>query len=91
MVSEFYCDQCRGFNTVDLDNELNGLHTIICGKCKHKHFRVVTNGELSDVRFDEKAIKRYKLNIFTYTGKWKEKSWEKTPFLSELWAKTVSL
>lgn len=89
VVSEFFCLECNGYNTVELREELNGLHTIICGKCKHKHFRCITEGKLSDIRFDEGAIKKYKLNVFSYEGKWRRDKWEKDPYLSEIWARSI--
>lgn len=87
MISEFYCDVCVGWNTVSLLDNLNGLHIVECGGCGHSHYRIIKEGTLTDLRYDMRAIEKYKLNAFTYKGQWRKEPWEKHPFLSELWAR----
>lgn len=85
MITEFYCDQCHGYNIVDLADDINGLHIIICGKCKHEHYRCIDNGIISNNRYDKRILENIKIKAFTYVGKWKERPYIKNLFLDELW------
>ena len=89
MISEFYCDECHKYNTVDLE-KINGLHIIICGFCKHEHYRTIKNGKIGDCRFDKSVLEKVKLNAFTYFGKWRDQSWEKNQFLCHAWSNKLN-
>ena len=85
MLAEIYCDQCKGYNTVEIPESINGMHVITCGKCSHEHYRCINSGNITDKRYEKEFLERLKMKIFHYQGNWKEKAWEKNPFLSELW------
>ena len=85
MISEFYCDECKHYNTIKLLENANGMHCVICGKCSHKHYRCINKGIMTDFRVDEKALKRFGVKIIEYVGVVNDKSWEKDIFLSPLW------
>ena len=86
MIAEIYCSICHGYNTVEIPSHMNGFHIITCGKCGHKHYRCIKDSAITDKRYSKHVLSRLSLRIFTYKGNWKAKSWEKNPFLSELWA-----
>jgi hypothetical protein len=90
MISEFYCDECKKYNIINLLSDLNGLHIIKCGFCNHNHYRLIKQGNMTDLRFNEKVLESHKLNAFTYKGKWRDKQWEKDQFMSSLWLQTIS-
>lgn len=48
---ELYCHNCEMYVRFNLDIELNGQHIIECPNCKHKHYRFILNGEISDGRW----------------------------------------
>lgn len=88
MITEIYCSECKKYNTIEIPEDVDGLHIIICGFCNHKHYRAIKKGIMTDLRFPEKVLEKSLLQTFTYYGKWREETWEKNQFLSELWAKT---
>lgn len=49
--TEFYCHECNGYITVELDMELNGNHVVNCPKCNHEHCRVIKNGVVTEERW----------------------------------------
>ncbi len=71
---EFYCTEsgggCGGYFTVRLSNELNGNVEVVCPKCKHRHRRVIKNGEIvEEGRFDKHAVE----SIEPVPAAWSEK------------------
>jgi uncharacterized protein YbaR (Trm112 family) len=51
---ELYCHNCGGYVQFDLDTAINGNHVLACPNCKHEHCRVVKDGKISDVRWDQR-------------------------------------
>lgn len=51
---EIYCHACNGYVQFDLDTSINGNHVLKCPNCGHEHCRVVSNGKISDVRWDQR-------------------------------------
>jgi len=75
---EFYCTKsgggCGGYFTVPLNNELSGNVEVVCPKCKHRHRRVVKNGEIvEEGRFDKDAIDSIEPVISAWSEKPKSK------------------
>jgi len=90
MITEIYCSICKGYNTVDIPEHVNGLHIIICGKCKHEHYRCINDGVITDKRYECEVLEKFKINSFRYEGVWREKPWERPKeslFLNQLWAR----
>ena len=85
MISEFYCSECKKYNTINLLEEVNGMHCIICGECGHKHFRCINKGIMTDFRVDERAVKRAGVIMMEYIGTVDVKPWHTDVFLSPLW------
>jgi len=47
----FYCEGgCKAYVLVNLRTDLNGEHVMVCPKCKHHHYRKITDGEITDFR-----------------------------------------
>ena len=47
----FYCEGgCKVYILVNLRTNLNGEHVMVCPKCKHRHYRKVQDGEITDFR-----------------------------------------
>ncbi len=51
---ELYCHGCSSYVQFTLDLDLDGNHVLECPKCKHEHCRVVRNGEITDIRWDQR-------------------------------------
>ena len=50
---ELYCHGCNQYVQFDIDVSLSGNHTIVCPKCGHDHYRVVRNGKVTDIRWND--------------------------------------
>lgn len=51
---ELHCHDCNRYVQFDIDVELNGNHVLECPNCGHEHCRVVDNGIITDVRWDQR-------------------------------------
>ena len=51
---ELHCHDCNRYVQFDIDIELNGNHVLNCPNCGHEHCRVVENGRITDVRWDQR-------------------------------------
>jgi hypothetical protein len=60
---ELYCHECQQYVQFDIDVSLNGKHIITCPNCGHEHCRVVTNGVITEERWES----RNKLNFSPYS------------------------
>lgn len=49
--STVYCTNCRGEFIAVLDLALNGNHEITCPLCQHVHYRVVSDGVVTEDRW----------------------------------------
>ena len=58
---ELYCHNCQNYVQFDIDTALNGQHVLDCPNCKHKHYRYVLNGKITNDRWNSANG-----NIFTY-------------------------
>ena len=53
-MQEIHCHNCDRYVQFPLDLSLNGNHVLHCPNCNHEHCRVVRNGKISDVRWDQR-------------------------------------
>ncbi len=55
VLCDFWCHECSGYTYFKLNTALDGNHVVICANpdCKHKHYRYVKNGKITDDRFHE--------------------------------------
>lgn len=51
---ELYCHNCGGYVQFDMDLSINGNHVLTCPKCGHQHCRVVKDGVITDIRWDQR-------------------------------------
>ncbi len=77
-AEEFYCTEsgegCGGYFTVMVNLALEGVVTVVCPECKHKHQRRIKNGKLSDDgRWNEKPMEELLGNPATYSKKSRSK------------------
>jgi len=47
-------DNCGWYNYPWLDESMTGNYTIICGNCKHEHYRTIVNGVVTEDCHNEK-------------------------------------
>lgn len=57
--STVYCTNCSGEFIAELDLSLNGNHEITCPLCRHIHYRVVRDGEVTEDRWRSSAGPTY--------------------------------
>lgn len=50
---ELYCHNCDRYIQFDLDLSVDGNYRLDCPNCGHDHYRVVKDGKITDVRFDQ--------------------------------------
>lgn len=67
MRQELVCTNCRITVHFDMDFDLDGNHEIACPKCSHIHYRVVTGGKITEVRYRSSQPTYYASNV-TVTG-----------------------
>ena len=55
VLCDFWCQECSGYTYFKLNTALDGNHVVICAnpECKHKHYRYVKGGKITDDRFHE--------------------------------------
>ena len=46
------CTNCKRTLRFELDLETDGNHIIVCPECGHRHYRVVRDGRITDVRWN---------------------------------------
>ncbi len=51
---ELHCHACNRYVQFELDITVNGNYTLDCPNCGHKHCRVVADGRITDVRWDQR-------------------------------------
>lgn len=51
---ELWCHNCENYVQFTIDEALDGNHVIECPKCNHEHCRVVRNGRITDIRWDQR-------------------------------------
>jgi hypothetical protein len=51
---ELWCHDCQNYVQFDIDTSLNGNHVIKCPNCGHEHCRVVTDGKITETRWDSR-------------------------------------
>jgi len=50
---EFYCHECKSYFLTFLRTNFFGNYTIVCPCCQHHHFRVITEGLVTEQRHNE--------------------------------------
>lgn len=58
---EIHCHACGKFVQCRLDMALNGNHVIECPECGHEHCRVVKDGRITDIRWDQRNGPTYEV------------------------------
>lgn len=53
---EIHCHACQMYVQFSLDTAINGNHVLECPNCGHEHCRVVKDGKISDVRWDQRNM-----------------------------------
>jgi len=51
---EIFCHNCSTYVQFDIDKSLDGRHVLNCPKCGHEHCRYVTDGTITDRRWDSR-------------------------------------
>jgi len=51
---ELWCHGCEHYVQFQVDRDLDGNHVFECPNCKHEHRRVVKNGRITDIRWDQR-------------------------------------
>ncbi len=51
---ELHCHNCDQYVQFDLDTSIDGNHVLNCPNCEHEHCRVVKNGKITDIRWDQR-------------------------------------
>lgn len=51
---ELHCHSCQKYVQFRIDLELDGNHVLDCPNCGHEHCRVVKDGVITDIRWDQR-------------------------------------
>lgn len=69
IYQEFYCaksgEGCGGYIMVKINVAINGVVTVICPKCKHRHSRVIEDGHVRECFTSPKYVGQTR---YTKTG-----------------------
>jgi len=60
--TQIECHACGCVMTVEFDMSLNGNHVVECA-CGHQHCRVVKDGKVTDIRWDQRNGVTYNMNV----------------------------
>ena len=64
---ELYCHACERYVQFQIDIELDGNHVLHCPNCDHEHCRVVRQGVVTDIRWDQRNGPTYQVAYATFT------------------------
>jgi uncharacterized protein YbaR (Trm112 family) len=66
---ELHCHICDKYVQFDIDISLNGNYVLACPNCKHEHYRLVVDGKITDVRWDQinTNLQFYAVNTYAIT------------------------
>jgi len=76
---------------INIQQDIDGLHIIVCGKCKHHHYRIIKDGVISDFRYNGKALDDIKITKLYYEGKIVPKQMETSGLTSGSWLQTLEV
>lgn len=66
---ELHCHNCGNYVQFDIDMSLNGNHVLACPVCGHEHCRVVTDGKITEDRWDSRnASSTFNVSTITMTS-----------------------
>lgn len=51
--TSMFCHSCNSTFIAELDFAINGTHVAVCPRCKHEHFRVIKDGQITEERWPE--------------------------------------
>lgn len=52
--TDMHCTNCSKNFVARLDFSLNGNHVVLCPWCLHEHCRVITDGEVTEARWESR-------------------------------------
>ena len=64
---ELFCHDCQKYVQFDIDLSLDGNHVFECPNCKHEHCRVVRDGKITDIRWDQRNGPTYCVSYLSMT------------------------
>lgn len=65
---ELHCHVCNRYVQFNIDLSLNGNHVLNCPNCGHEHCRVVQNGRITDIRWDQRNGPSIMVSAITITS-----------------------
>lgn len=65
---EIHCHACEKWVQFTIDLSMNGNHVLNCPNCGHEHCRVVKNGEITDIRWDQRNGPSYTIQNAAYSA-----------------------
>jgi hypothetical protein len=66
-TQELYCHNCDGYVKFPIDLAKNGNHVLNCPNCNHEHCRVVKDGIITDIRWDQRNGPTHRVFITSYS------------------------
>jgi hypothetical protein len=64
---ELYCHGCDTYIQFVMDLRNDGNHVLTCKKCGHEHCRVVKDGKITDIRWDQRNGSTLRVATMTNT------------------------
>lgn len=65
---ELHCHNCGRYVQFTLDVSMNGNHVLNCPNCDHEHCRVVKDGRITDIRWDQRNGPTIQVSQLTTTS-----------------------
>lgn len=50
---ELFCHNCNGYVQFDDDMTIDGPRLLVCPRCRHRHYRVVRGGQITEERWGQ--------------------------------------
>ena len=83
---ELFCHDCQNYIQFNVDLSLTGNHIFKCPRCQHEHCRVVMDGKITDIRWDQR-------NMTYFVSPWSisvsTSSTTTGTFLNQCWANSI--
>ena len=93
---EIYCHECDRYVQFNIDTSLNGNHVLRCPNCGHEHCRVVTDGVITDGRWDRRnnnwgCGQTYSVSTFSIsTSTTSVSSWLSSGIMTASWVSSAA-
>ena len=86
---ELWCHDCNRYVQFTVDLALEGNHVFSCPNCGHEHCRVVKDGKITDIRWDQRNGDTYAISTYSITSSATSTYHGGSTFLYQAWSNST--